>query len=68
MGRGHHKAVAVVTVLIMRRRIRVRCGIIGAVDHEGDVVTATRFEAIERVVSRVPVMERKVLGLKGVVD
>ena len=68
MGRGHHEAVAVVTILIMRCRIRVGCRIIGAVDHESDVVTASRLEAIVRVVSRVQVSERKIVGLDGAVD
>ena len=52
MRRGHHEAVAVVIVLIVRCRVGVGCGIIGAVDHESDVVTASRFEAIVRMVSR----------------
>ncbi len=52
MGRGHHKAMAIVVVLMMRRGVGVGRGIVGAVDHESDMVTASRFEAIARVVSK----------------
>ena len=59
MGRGHHEAVAVVIVLVMRRRVRVRRSLIGAVDHESDMITASRFEAMVRVVSKVQILIKK---------
>lgn len=60
--------MAVVIVLVMRGRVGVGCGIIGAVDHERDVVTASRFEAIARVVSRVQEWERNIIGWDGEVN
>lgn len=68
MRRGYHETVAIVIVLLMRCRVGIGCGFIGAVDHESDVVTASRFEAIVRVVSRVQVLERKRVGLDSRVD
>ena len=59
MGRGHHKAVAIVIVLVVGGRIRVGCGLIGAVNHESDVVTASRFEAVVRMVSSVQVSRKE---------
>ena len=41
VGRGHHESVAVVIILIMRGRVGVGRGLVRAVDHESDVVTAS---------------------------
>lgn len=65
MGRRHHEAVAVVIVLIMRCRVRIGHGIIGAVDHESNMVTTSRFEAVVRVISRVQPLELQRIGLSG---
>lgn len=60
MGGGHHEAVTVVIVLIMGCRVGVGCSIIGAIDHISNVITATCFEAIVRVISRVQAIKKKV--------
>ena len=68
MGRGHHETVAVVIVLIMRCRVRVGGSIIGAVDHESDVVTASRLETIVHVISKFQAVERKTVNLGGAIN
>ena len=50
--------MAVVIVLIMGCRVGVGCGIIGAINHVGNVITATRFEAVVHLISRGPVLEK----------
>ena len=59
VGRRYHKAMAIVIVFVVGGRVGVGCGLIGAVDHEGNVVTASRFEAVVCMVSNVQVLRRE---------
>ena len=68
MGRGDHEAVAIMIVLAMRGRAWIGRSLIGAVDHESNMITASRFEAVVKMVSRFHIAQRKGTVIVGAID